>query len=174
MKYKKTAWKDLIAKGDHRIDKLQREIRVRLQGTPNLLIFPHYGKGTGTDIVVVFKGNEILELHEVTNWQKFAKNGKPIFMSDEKAEQYMKSLTQKVYWLYWMNSKKRFYPTPQTKRYMHVSYESNLQQGQRQYFQSHGIEIKVWSKTTFPIGYTVEDDKGNKKAFYEDGTEVEI
>ena len=74
-KHKKTPWKDLIAKGDWRINQIQLMVRQKYQGIPNLLVFPHFGKGTGTDIIVVANGNKILELREVTNWQRIAKNG---------------------------------------------------------------------------------------------------
>ena len=58
------------------------------------------------------------------------------------------------------------------KRYMDISYESNLLRGQREDFEAKGIEVKVWNRTDFPMGYTVEDKHGNKKPFYWNGQEV--
>lgn len=170
-KYKKTAWKDLVAKGDCRINQIQLMVRQKYQGIPNRNVIPHFGKGTGTDIVV-YRGNKILELREVTNWQRFAKNGQPIYMSDKKKKQYIKSLTKRVYWIGFGTNRRRVYPTSETKRFMDISYEDNLLKGQKEDFEANGIEVKVWNRTDFPIGYTVEDKHGNKKYFYWNGKEV--
>lgn len=171
-KYKKTAWKDLIAKGDYRINRIQLMVRRKYEEIPNLIVIPHFGKSTGTDIIVAFKGNKILELREVTNWQRFAKNGKPIYMSESKKNQYIKSLTKPKYWISFGESKKRLYPTSETKRFMDISYEDNLLKGQKEDFEANGIEVKVWNRTDFPVGYTVEDKHGNKKSYYWNGKEI--
>jgi len=173
-RFKKTAWNELEAKGDHRVNKIQLRLRQQYQGIPNRLVIPHFGKGTGVDIIVVAEGNKILELHEVTNYQKFQKNGRPIYLDPKKVPMYIGNLTQKVYWISFGRSKKRLYPTPETKRFFDISYESNLLAGQRQQFQANGIKIIVHNKTDFPAGYTVEDNKGNKKSFYENGQEIII
>lgn len=171
-KYKKTAWKDLIAKGDDRINQIQLYVRQKYRHIPNLLVFPHFGRGTGTDIIVASNGNKILEVREVTNWQRFAKNGQPIYMNEEKKEQYIKSLTKKVYKLSFGEGQKRFYPTEETKRFMDISHESNLLKGQREEFEANGIEVKIWNRTDHVMGYTTEDEYGNKKYFYWNGRPI--
>lgn len=173
-KYKKTSWKDLIAKGDVRINRIQLLVRRKYEGIPNLLVIPHFGKGTGTDIIVIAEGNKILELREVTNWQRFAKNGKPIFMSEEKKKQYIKSLNKNVYRIGYGKGTKRFCPTSETKRFMDISYKSNLLKGQREGFEANRIEVMIWNRTDFVRGYQTEDKHGNKKSFYWNGQEVKI
>ena len=69
-KKKKWTLKDLIAKGDHRIDQIQRMMWKKYQGIPNLSVIPHFGMGTGTDIIVIAQGNKVLELREVTNFER--------------------------------------------------------------------------------------------------------
>ena len=176
-KYPKKSWKDLEAQGDYRVDRIQLQKRVEYQAIQNRFVIPHYGKGTGTDIIVAViteDKKEILELREVTNWHRIAKDGKPIYMNDEKKEQYITSLTQKVYFIKWGLSKTRVYPTKETKRFMDISYESNLLTGQRAEFEAKGIEVDVWNRTDFPLGYQTEDAQGKRKAYYWDGTEVKI
>jgi hypothetical protein len=107
-KYRKRSWSDLEAQGDYRVDRIQQQKRVEYQGIPSRFVIPH-GKGTGTDIIVAIIAEdtkEVLELREVTNWHRIAKDGKPIYMNDEKKERYIKSLTKKVYFVKWGNSKK--------------------------------------------------------------------
>jgi len=174
-KYKKTAWDDLIEQGDYRVDRIQLQKRAEYQGIPNRFVIPHFGRGTGTDIIVFIipnKKKEILEVREVTNWHRVAKNGQRIYMDKEKEDRYIKSLTKKVFFINWNNSKTRLYPTEKTKRFMDISYESNLVEGQREEFEANGIEVVVWNRTDFPLGYEKEDEQGTRKAFDWDGTEV--
>jgi hypothetical protein len=174
-KYKKRSWADLEAQGNYRVDRIQREKRVEYQAIPNRFVIPHYDRGTGTDIIVAIiteDKREILELREVTNWHCIAKDGQPIYMNKEKKDQYIKSLTKKAYFVKWGNSKKRLYPTDKTKRFMDISYESNLLSGQRAEFEAKGIEVVFWNRTDFLLGYVIEDAQGNRKAVYWDGTEV--
>ena len=84
----------------------------------------------------------------------------------------IRSLTRKLYWKSFGNSKKRFYPTPNTKRYLDISYESNLPPKFWKEFKTKGIDPVVWNKTDYPKGYTVEDANGNKRFFLNNGTEV--
>lgn len=173
-KYKKTPWDDLIARGDYRVDRIQQQKRVEYQGIPNRFVFAHTGRGTGTDIIVatINEKKEIIEVREVTNWHRIAKNDQRIFMDNEKKDRYIKSLTKKVYFVKWNNSKTRLYPTEKTKRFMGISYETNLVEGQREEFEANGIEIFVWNRTDFIEGYVTEDEQGNRKAVYWDGTEI--
>lgn len=177
-KYKKTQWKNLIAQGDVRVNKVYLNMRQKYAGVPNLQIIPHFGMGTGTDVIVgvvvmgIPKGARVLEVHEVTNWFRIAKDGQRIFMNPTKERQYIKSLTKKVYKISWGKGQKRFYPTEDTIRIMDISYESNMDKAQKKAFKARGIEIVVLERTDFPLGYMVQDEKGNKKSYYEDGTEL--
>lgn len=177
-KNRKTPWKDLIEKGDYRIARLVPWLYQKYQRHKNVRVIPHYGKGTGTDIVVISltphgkRDHRILELREVTNWQRFAKNGQKIYMSWQKARQYVKSLTQKCYFLYYGKSKKRFYPDSGTKRYLDVSYLDNIPKNIQIFLKNNGVKIKVWNRTDFPFGYIVEDNKGNKRYFDWKGNEI--
>lgn len=163
---KKWNLKRLIAKGDHRINQIQLMVRQKYQGIPNLSVIPHFGMGTGTDIIVIAHGNKILELREVTNFDRSS------YINTKRKNMIIKSLTKKVYWVSWGKSKKRFYPIPETKRFLDVSYEDNILKGHWKDFKAHGIEVKIWNRTDYVMGYTVEDKHGNKKSYYWNGKEV--
>ncbi|MEM3753318.1 MAG: hypothetical protein QW778_01835 [Candidatus Micrarchaeaceae archaeon] len=106
--------------------KLYSWLMQKYSGIPNLIIFPAYGWGTGVDILVTDGTNKILELREVTNFDRFTRQGKLIYISNQRAQNLLKSLTRPLYWKWVGKSRKRFYPTPNTKRFLDISYETNL------------------------------------------------
>lgn len=165
--------KQRVAKGNYRIAKLNIKLNRKYAGVPNVLVYPSYGWGTGVDFLVA-QGNKIFELREVTNFDRFDQNGKPEYINEQRKNALITSLTRKLYWKSFGISRKRFYITENTKRYLDISYESNLPPKYWKDFKSHGIDPIVWNKTDYPRGYTVEDSNRNKRLFLSNGTEVKF
>jgi hypothetical protein len=161
-----------IEKGDDRIAKLYIKLTGRYGSIPNGMIYARYGWGTGVDILVTDGKNKILELREVTNFDRFDQNGNPIYICAGRKDDLIESLTRKLYWKYYGKSKKRFYPDSNTKRYLDISYESNLSPKFWGEFRNNGIIPEVWNRTEYPKGFTVEDGKGNKTYFLDNGQQV--
>jgi hypothetical protein len=155
-----------IAQGDIRVRKLDGLMRMKYQGIPNRYVTPHYGMGTGCDIIVwqyAKKKPKILELREVLNWSKFTSQGKQEEMPLKRKDDLIKSLTKKLYWVSWANSKKRLYPTQGTVRFLDISYPSNLPSQFWQEFHLNRIDIMVWNRRETNKGWCVEDNQGKKK-----------
>jgi hypothetical protein len=143
---------------------------------PNKIVFPSYGWGTGVDLLVTDGTNKILELREVTNCDRFTRYGKLIYINDSRANDIKDSLTKLLYWKWVMGgsrkSRKRFYPTEKTKRFFDVSYETNLLPQHYPLFKTNGIKVKIWRKTEYRLGYSVEDNNGAKTYFLDNGQQV--
>lgn len=176
-KHKGMSTKARIQKGNNRIMKLYLRLVQQYSGVPNLLVFPAYGWGTGMDILVTDGTNKILELREVTNFDRFTRQGKPIYIDDiKRAPRLLRSLTKPLYWK-WVAGKsgknrKRFYPTSKTRRFLDISYETNLLPHHYPMFNSKGIKVRIWYRTEYRLGYSVEDANGKKTYFLDNGTQV--
>jgi hypothetical protein len=138
-----------------------------------MIVFPSYGWGTGVDILVTDGTNKILELREVTNFDRFTRYGKQIHINNTRANTLAKSLTRPLYWK-WVagksaKSRKRFYPTATTKRFLDVSYETNLLPSHYSLFNANGIKVNIRYRTEYAKGYSVEDGNGKKTYFYDNG-----
>lgn len=165
-----------IQKGNNRIMKLYLRLVKQYSGVPNLVVFPAYGWGTGIDILVTDGTNKILELREVTNFDRFTRQGKLIHVNDLRAQRLLKSLTRPLYWK-WVagksgKSRKRFYWTPTTKRFLDVSYETNLLPHHYPMFNRSGIKVNILYRTEYRLGYSIEDANGKKTYFLDNGTQV--
>lgn len=101
--------KQRIQKGNYRIAKLNATLNQKYTGVSNVLIFPSYGWGTGVDFLVA-QSNKVLELREVTNFDRFDQNGNPEYINRQRKDTLIKSLTRKIYWKRFGNSKKRILP----------------------------------------------------------------
>lgn len=165
-----------IQKGNNRIMKLYLRLVQQYSGVPNLLVFPAYGWGTGIDILVTDGTNKILELREVTNFDRFTRQGKLIYIDNTRAQRLLRSLTKPLYWKWVIGksikSRKRFYPTSNTRRFLDISYETNLQRRHYPIFNSNGIKVNIWYRTEYRLGYSKEDGKGKKTYFLDNGTQV--
>jgi len=163
-----------IRKGNDRIMKLHLRLMQQYSYVPNLIVFPALGWGNGIDILVTDSTNKIFELREVTNFGRFAQNGNLICINPGKWEtDLIKSLKRNVYWKYWGDSRKRFYPTINTKRFLDISYETNLRPSSWKNFLNNGITPIIWYRTEYPKGYTVEDGNGNKTYFLDNEQQVQ-
>lgn len=131
----------------------------KYSGVPNVNVIAHFGYGTGCDIIV-FQGNRILELREVTNYKRIAKNGKPIFLDNVTKQRYINSLNARIKQIYWGNSRKRLYQTETTVRFFDISYDSNFSKGQKQDFINNGIQPMIWDRTERLKSYFFQDFKG--------------
>jgi hypothetical protein len=165
-----------IQKGNDRIMRLYLRLTQQYSGIPNLAVFPAYGWGTGMDILVTDGTNKILELRGVTNFDRFTRQAKPIYINDQRAQQLLKSLTKPLYWK-WVAGKsgknrKRFYPTSTTRLFLDVSYETNLLPHHYPMFNRSGIKVNIWYRTEYRLGYSVEDTNGKKTYFLDNGTQV--
>jgi hypothetical protein len=162
-----------IQKGNDRIMKICTNYLMPKYATiPNNLIFPAYGWGTGVDILVTDGTNKILELREVTNFDRFTRFGNLIYVNNTRANTLVKSLTRRLYWKWVGKSRKRFYPTATTKRFLDISYETNLQPHHYPLFRANGIKVKIWNRTEYRLGYSVEDGNGKKTYFLDNGQQV--
>lgn len=162
-----------IQKGNDRIMKLYLRLVPQYSHVPNVIVFPAYGWGTGVDILVTDGTNKILELREVTNFDRFTRYGKPICINNTRAGNLVKSLTKPLYWK-WVAGKsgkrrKRFYPTANTKRFFDISYETNIPPHLYRRFSTNGIKVKIWNQTEYRRGYSEEDGKGRKTYFFDNG-----
>lgn len=154
-----------IAQGDIRVRRLDSLMRVKYQGIPNRFVTPHYGMGTGCDIIVwQYKKRKpkILELREVLNWDKFTSQGKKEEVNPQRKKDLIASLTRKLYWVSTTTSKKRLYPTLGTVRFLDISYNSSLPSKYWQDFYNNRIEIMVWGRRETKRGWVVEDNQGKK------------
>jgi hypothetical protein len=157
-----------IRQGDIRIWKLHTQLQMKYQNTPNRYVIPHYGWGTGCDVIVWQYSKikpKILELREVLNWDKFTSQGKKEKVTKERKENLINSLTQPMYWVSWGNSKKRLYPTVGTMRFLDISYNSNLPAHFWKSFHNNRIDIMVWDRRETTGGWIEEDNQGKKKYF---------
>lgn len=175
-KHRRMSTKARIQKGNDRIMKLYIRLVQQYSGVPNLVVFPAYGWGTGMDMLVTDGTNKILELREVTNFDRFTRQGKPIYTNDQRAHDLKKSLTKPLYWK-WVagkssRSRKRFYPTSKTKRFLDISYETNILPHHYSMFNSSGIKVNIWYRTEYRLGYSVENANGKKTYFLDNGTQV--
>jgi hypothetical protein len=158
-----------IQKGNDRIMKVCQRLGPQYSHVPNMAILPAYGWGTGVDILVKDGIKNILELREVTNFDRFTQYGKQIYISNTRAGNLVKSLTKPLYWKRWGNSRKRFYPTANTQRFLDISYETNLLPQHYPLFKTNGIQVKIWNRTEYRLGYSVEDNNGAKTYFFDNG-----
>jgi hypothetical protein len=71
-----------------------------------------------------------------------------------------------------LQDQKRFYPTSNTRRFLDISYETNLLPHHHPMFKSSGIKVKIWHRTEYRLGYSVEDANGKKTYFLDNGTQV--
>lgn len=149
----------LIQRGDYRVMRLLEVMWSKYSGVPNVNVIAHLGYGTGCDIIV-FQGNRILELREVTNYKRIAKNGKPIFLDNATKQRYIDSLNARIKQIYWGSSRKRLYQTETTVRFFDISYDSNFLRGQRNDFQANNIEVMVWDRTERARSYFYQDKNG--------------
>jgi hypothetical protein len=69
-------------------------------------------------------------------------------------------------------SRKRFYPSANTKRFLDKSYDTNLLPHHYPQFQTKGITVRILYRTDYPKGYSVEDGKGNKTYFFDNGQQA--
>jgi hypothetical protein len=161
-----------IQKGDCRITKVLNSLGPQYSGVTNLNVFPAFGWGTGVDIMVTHGTNQILELREVTNFDRFTRNGKLIHINNTRAQNLVKSLTKRLYWKKWAASRKRFYPTANTKRFLDISYETNLLPQHYPLFKTNGIKVEIWNRTEYRLGYSEEDGNGKKIYFLDNGQQV--
>jgi hypothetical protein len=165
-----------IQKGNDRIMKLYLRLGPQYSHVPNMTVFPVYGWGTGVDILVMDGTNKILELREVTNFDRFTRYGKLIYINNTRAGNLVKSLTKPLYWK-WVagkssKSRKRFYPTVNTKRFLDISYETNLRPHHYPLFTTNGIKVEIWNRTEYRRGYSVEDRNGAKTYFFDNGQQA--
>jgi hypothetical protein len=155
-----------IMQGDIRIAKLNTPLQMKYQGLPNRQVLPHYGMGTGCDIIVWQYSKmkpKILELREVLNWDRFTSQGKREEVDPKRKKNLIKSLTKSMYWINWGNSRKRLYPNKGTVRFLDISYKSNLPNRFWQDFHNNGIDIMVWDRRETKKGWIEEDNQGKKK-----------
>lgn len=172
-KPKRMSTRARIQKGNDRIMKVCLSLGPQYTHVPNVAIFPALGWGTGVDILVTDGTNKILELREVTNFDRFTQNGKPIYVNNTRAGNLVRSLTKPLYWKRVPGksgkSRKRFYPTVGTKRFLDISYETNLQPNHYPLFSTNGIKVKIWNRTEYRNGFSVEDGNGRKTYFFDNG-----
>jgi len=164
-----------IEKGAWRVEKIVPSLYTKYQGTPNLVVIPKISYGTGVDILV-YEGvnNTVLEVHEVTNWKRYTKNGALMRMIPSRFQEILNNLTRRVYKVYGLKGQIRVYTTPNTKRFLHVSYIDCLNPFQIAQLKQHGIEIIEWKREERLLGYIVEskrkDNKITRWYYKEDGT----
>jgi hypothetical protein len=166
-----------IMQGDIRIAKLNTSLQMKYQGIPNRQVLPHYGMGTGCDIIVwQYSKNKprIFELREVLNWDKFTSQGKREEVDPNRKQNLITSLTKPMYWISCGNSKKRLYPTDGTVRFLDISYKSNLPNRYWQDFHNNRIDIIVWDRRETKTGWIKENNQGKKKYFKGSGIPTRI
>jgi hypothetical protein len=175
-KLKMMSTKARIQKGNDRIAKLYLRLVQQYSHVPNLIVFPAYGWGTGIDILVTNGTNGILELREVTNFDRFTRNGQPIYINNRRAQNLIRSLTKPLYWKWVIGnsskSRKRFYPNANTQRFLDISYETNLLPPHYPLFKTRGITVNILDRTDYRLGYGMEDGKGTKTYFFENGQQA--
>jgi hypothetical protein len=155
--------KELIAKGEYRVDKLAEELKKKY---PNASVIVATGKGT--DIIVV-ENKRVIEAWESLNWARFDYEGKDsIHMDEDRKEMIMKSLKKKRFGVYgtkWMASK-------DIKLHLAVSYKCQIPEEFLAEFDKEGIEVKEFKRQDLKYGYFTWDDNEKRRAFYDDGTEL--
>lgn len=175
-KLKRMSTSARIQKGNDRIMKVYLRAMGQYSHVPNKIVFPAYGWGTGIDILVTDGTNKILELREVTNFDRFTRNGQPIYINNARARNLIRSLTKPRYWKWVMGksskSRKRFYPNANTQRFLDISYETNLLPPHYPLFKTRGIIVNILNRTDYRLGYSVEDGKGTKTYFFDNGQQA--
>ena len=157
--------KELIARGEHRVDKIAEKLRKKY---PNANVITASGKGT--DIIVV-ENKRVIEAWESLNWARFDYEGKDsIHMDEDRKDLIIKSLKKKRFGLHgakWMVS-------PHIRLYLAVSYKCQIPEEFLAEFDKEGIEVKEFKRQDLKYGYFTWDDKGKRRAFYDDGTPVQL
>jgi hypothetical protein len=156
--------------------KLWTQLMQQYATVPNRIVFPSYGWGTGVDLLVTDGTNKILELREVTNFDRFTRYGNLIYINNTRAQNLKNSLNQQLYWK-WVagnsgKSRKRFYPIANTKRFLDISYETSLLPQHYPLFATNGIKVKIWDRTEYRLGFSHEDGNGRKTYFLDNGQQV--
>lgn len=157
--------KELIARGEHRVDKIVEKLRKKY---PNASVIIASGKGT--DIIVV-KNKRVIEAWESLNWARFDYEGKDsIHMDEARKEAIITSLTKKRFGVLgskWMASK-------DIKLYLAVSYKCQIAEEFLAEFDKNGIEVKEFKRQDLKYGYFTWDNSGKRRAFYDDGTPLQV
>lgn len=153
--------KELKKRGKYRVDKLVKKLRIKY---PNASVIAVSGKGT--DIIII-ENKRVVEAWEVTNWSRYDYEKKYlIHMHPDRKDMIIKSLTKKRFGAY----RKKWTASQDLKRFLAVSYMSNIPKNFRVEFSKHKIKIVPFARQDFLVGYKVQDKKGNTKAYYNDGT----